>query len=73
MPFFPEESNARNLDFGIFFVGGGGLGWWQVLLETWRKLAALPFFPRKDQSPAPPGWLERRKLNRSLLLIKKIK
>lgn len=29
---------------GIFFVGGGGLGWWQVLLETWRKLAALPFF-----------------------------
>lgn len=51
VPFFPEESNARNLDFGIFFVGGGGLGWWQVLLETWRKLAALPFFSSQRSKP----------------------
>lgn len=37
--------------FGIFFVGGGGLGWWQVLLETWRKLAALPFFSSQRSKP----------------------
>lgn len=31
------------------------------------------FFLPKDQSPAPLGWVKRRKLNRSLLLIMQIK
>lgn len=43
---------------GSFFWGGGrgGLGWWQVLLETWRKLAALPFFfPSQGSKPRTSG------------------
>ena len=64
-PLCLAESKARSVDFGVFLVGGGDLGWGQVLLETWGKLAALPFFffffPLWD--PAPPGWVERGKLN----------
>lgn len=67
-------SKAWRVDLGVFLVEEGGLGWWQVLLETWRKLASPAiFFPCKDQSLAPLGWGERRKLNQSFLLIKQIK
>lgn len=41
------QSEAESVHFGVFGVGGGDPAWWQVLLETWRTLAALPF-------PAPP-------------------
>lgn len=44
------------MDFGVFLVGGGDLGWGQVLLETWGKLAALPFFfPSLESSTSGVG------------------
>lgn len=38
------QSEAERVHFGVFGMGGGDPAWWQVLLETWRTLAALPFF-----------------------------